>query len=189
MFKDEQELRWDSPPETIANRKWRMSEASPFSGNVAFVLYNCSSDEQVPYRVQLLHNEKPIVFPSCNEMYCPLEKLKTLFADSLKCDFKDMCGTGAATDKLSESEPAHSSQRTPTSGLLILTGLTSFAFGMVGAAIVSAFYWRSKVGNSSFWPTNNRGDKKYDLLHMRSDEESSDGEGNGNNSSADEDDS
>ncbi len=42
LFHEQEPLRWDSSNETIANRKWRTSQISPFAANIAWIMYNCS---------------------------------------------------------------------------------------------------------------------------------------------------
>lgn len=85
-------------------RKWKATRIAPFASNIAFLLYKCSSanetssyqqqQQQPPvYRVKLLHNEEEFYFPGCNEMYCPLDRVKELYSEYLgdKCNFEKIC--------------------------------------------------------------------------------------------------
>ena len=44
LFKDSEMLHWNSSRSVLDNRLWRDSQLSPFAGNVAFVLYNCTGN-------------------------------------------------------------------------------------------------------------------------------------------------
>jgi multiple inositol-polyphosphate phosphatase/2,3-bisphosphoglycerate 3-phosphatase len=62
------------------NRKWKTSQISPFSGNIAMLLYNCSDG----YKVKLVQNEVESYFPPCGDtLYCPLATLKEFYQSSI----------------------------------------------------------------------------------------------------------
>jgi len=88
LFKEDPNvMRWDAPQEQIDNRKFRSSLFSPFAGNVAFVLSNCSHGPTV----QVLSNELPLIIPGCPSIECPYSTFKSLFAQYLQCDYKSLC--------------------------------------------------------------------------------------------------
>jgi len=66
---------------------------APYATNIMFVLYECTNfSSDVSYVVKLLHNEKELYFPGCNEsLYCPLETLQNLYATQLNYNFTEMC--------------------------------------------------------------------------------------------------
>jgi len=87
LFKDDFVLHWDS--NNLDSRNWRTSKISPFSSNIALVLYNCSGD----YRVKLLHNEMEVPIPGCGSIYCPVKLFQSIFANQLNCNFTSICAT------------------------------------------------------------------------------------------------
>jgi len=98
LFKDNFTLLANSTAEQIANRLWRGSIIAPFVGNVALVLYKCSSmkesQERAKYKwlVKLLHNEQELIIPGCDSVYCLLSTFRRIYNDALtRCDLNAMC--------------------------------------------------------------------------------------------------
>ncbi|CAK4132439.1 unnamed protein product [Aphanomyces euteiches] len=64
----------DEPPLMAStnayDRRFRTSELSPFSGNLAFVLYACENESK--HMVQVVLNEKQVESPGLGCIYCPL---------------------------------------------------------------------------------------------------------------------
>uniref|UniRef100_T1I420 2,3-bisphosphoglycerate 3-phosphatase n=1 Tax=Rhodnius prolixus TaxID=13249 RepID=T1I420_RHOPR len=89
LYKDEYKLTHNVQVKQRDNRKWKISKVDTFSSNVIFVLYRCGDD----LKVLLLHQERIIKFPGCNEgEMCSLKKLEELFNKSLiDCDFQNIC--------------------------------------------------------------------------------------------------
>lgn len=81
-------MMWDATIEQIRQRTWRTSTLSCFSANLLFVLYNCTGI----YYVKVLHNEKAVTLPGCdNQLYCPLEQFKLLLKPYYGCNFTAVC--------------------------------------------------------------------------------------------------
>lgn len=82
--------------EALRDRDWRSSYITPFSANVFFVFYRCGDDSPV---VKLLVNEKEYRFPGCDELYCPVDKVRHLLDQHLtQCNFHGLCGHPAVTE-------------------------------------------------------------------------------------------
>jgi multiple inositol-polyphosphate phosphatase/2,3-bisphosphoglycerate 3-phosphatase len=94
LFKDPFSLKWNTSQKNFSQRKWRNSQMSSFSSNIAFVLYKCESD----YKVEVLHNEKQISFEECNnQIFCPYDQFKKLLSFVNDCNFNMMCGSNIDT--------------------------------------------------------------------------------------------
>jgi len=87
LYTDTQALQWNSSPEFIAGRHWNSSWISPFAANVMFVLYECDNNGHVQHYVKALHNEREIVIPGCDDIYCEWREFKEIFASYFNCDF------------------------------------------------------------------------------------------------------
>ena len=118
LYNDSLPLRADNY-KRHANRTFRVSDIVPMSGNVAFVLYDCSSrraingsgkgrvcqkcgggkkDATFPganMKVQLLVNEAAVSMPACGgEMYCSVEQFLSYYSHIKdNCDFDAVCST------------------------------------------------------------------------------------------------
>jgi len=95
LFKDSKPMTWDSSDTVIENRQWKTSHVSPMSANVAFLLYKCADG----YRVRLQHNEEEHMFPGCDEVFCPYDKVVELYHHVLdeRCAFNERCGNNLLT--------------------------------------------------------------------------------------------
>lgn len=92
------------------NRQFRTSTISPFSSNIAFVLYYCDPDH-VPrkedysshlnlppsydrYMIQLLFKEIPMKFPFTEYDLARYEDVKRYYKKFNQfCDYKEICGS------------------------------------------------------------------------------------------------
>jgi multiple inositol-polyphosphate phosphatase/2,3-bisphosphoglycerate 3-phosphatase len=96
LYRDDAPLRANSSLECIQNRKWRTSVISPYAANLAFILYECNSTSTAnasQYLVKLIHNEKEMFIPGCeNNIYCPYTTFKSKYLSALDCDFEKLCG-------------------------------------------------------------------------------------------------
>eukprot|EP01105_Mastigella_eilhardi_P006865 TRINITY_DN18375_c0_g1_i1.p1 TRINITY_DN18375_c0_g1~~TRINITY_DN18375_c0_g1_i1.p1 ORF type:complete len:451 (-),score=102.23 TRINITY_DN18375_c0_g1_i1:83-1399(-) len=92
LNEDSEPLLASSPPDVIANRKWRDSAIAPFATNTALLLYNCTGTASV----RLLVNEKDVKLPGCEAFYtaqdyCPYDNFKALFAGKLRLTLAQLC--------------------------------------------------------------------------------------------------
>ncbi|XP_077302918.1 multiple inositol polyphosphate phosphatase 2 isoform X2 [Arctopsyche grandis] len=70
------------------NRSWRTSYIDSFASNIGFILYRCGDVD----KVLVLHQERPVRLPECEEELCPLVTILKARKESLiKCDIKKMC--------------------------------------------------------------------------------------------------
>ncbi len=98
LHQDDQPFLANSSATFIQNRKLRTSQMSPFAANIAFEIYTCSEDATKPIlstnsvsKVRLLFNEKPMLIPGCNDLYCSWTRFQELLKDKINCDFKQIC--------------------------------------------------------------------------------------------------
>ncbi|XP_059317939.1 uncharacterized protein LOC132068387 isoform X1 [Lycium ferocissimum] len=91
LIQREQALQF--PPKPPNKRNWRGSIVTPFAGNNMLVLYSCGSNNSSKYFVKVLHNERPIPIPGCNNSdSCPFEVFKErIAAPHLKHDYNALC--------------------------------------------------------------------------------------------------
>ncbi|XP_044732086.1 multiple inositol polyphosphate phosphatase 1-like isoform X2 [Chrysoperla carnea] len=72
---------------------WRISEISPFAGNLAAVMYECTSSR---YKVMFFLNEKPIEHSDCQVGLCDWEILQRRLNRIIEnCNY-DFCATGVS---------------------------------------------------------------------------------------------
>jgi multiple inositol-polyphosphate phosphatase/2,3-bisphosphoglycerate 3-phosphatase len=135
LFRDDSPLKADWNSTQINGRKWRTSDISPFAANVAFVLYNCSSNPE-KYRVKLIHNENEVQIPGCSDMYCPWNQVKTIYQNSVNtCDFDSICGIKNETVICPPMEPPHCSNSHAGEAALIITLIFIAAVFIVGGVV------------------------------------------------------
>ncbi len=87
LYTDSQPLQYNSPPNFIASRNWNASWISPFAANVMFVLYECEKNGDTRYYVKTLHNERELVVPGCDDVYCEWSAFTKLFSGYFNCEF------------------------------------------------------------------------------------------------------
>lgn len=97
LFKDDQPLR-ASNRLAMENRKFKTSDISPYSANVAFVLYACDdlshsvTDASRTFMIQLQVNEKPMNIPGCDSLMCPYEQARKVYSNLIdRCDIENVC--------------------------------------------------------------------------------------------------
>lgn len=73
LYKDDFSLFLNNPKD----RRWKMSNISPFSNNIIIFLTYCS--EKSSYELWFYHNEKQIKIPACKNQWCTIEEFETLF--------------------------------------------------------------------------------------------------------------
>ncbi len=76
----------------MEQRQFRGSSLAPFTGNLAFVLYECQQNE---YKIQFYSNERLIKIPCCkSKVDCPFEMFESCYQKiSDNCDLNEMCKT------------------------------------------------------------------------------------------------
>ncbi|KAF2296298.1 hypothetical protein GH714_037298 [Hevea brasiliensis] len=111
-LKIQREQPLELPPRPPHSRNWWGSMVAPFAGNNLLVLHSCPANPSSKYFIQVLHNERPITMPGCNNSdFCPFEEFKEMIvAPHLKHDYNTIC-----TKKLEQPE-----QKFETSKLLLL---------------------------------------------------------------------
>ncbi|XP_065494908.1 multiple inositol polyphosphate phosphatase 1 [Caloenas nicobarica] len=93
FFKDDEPLKANNYIRQM-HRKFRSGRIVPYAANLVFVLYHCdhvkTSEEE--YQVQMLLNEKPLVFLHSNETVSTYADLRGYYKDILEnCHFKEEC--------------------------------------------------------------------------------------------------
>ncbi|XP_030309078.1 multiple inositol polyphosphate phosphatase 1 [Calypte anna] len=93
FFKDEEPLRANNYVRQM-HRKFRSGRIVPYAANLVFVLYHCDQvkTSKEEYQVQMLLNEKMLVFHHSNETISTYMDLKDYYKDILEnCHFKEEC--------------------------------------------------------------------------------------------------
>ncbi|XP_028651253.1 multiple inositol polyphosphate phosphatase 1b [Erpetoichthys calabaricus] len=100
----------DSTPLTADNfaqqkeRLFRTSFIVPYASNLVFILYHCEQS----YRVQLLLNEKPLLFPNLDDPAPLYSDVKNLYKDLLEgCDFAQECHLPVKPKIITEEKFGH----------------------------------------------------------------------------------
>ena len=82
--------KWDS-----RSQDWRSSLISPFSANIQFILYNCSSSGNsgsgIDYRLLSLLQESPVTVRGCDSELCPLDQFLARYRSAEQCNLKKIC--------------------------------------------------------------------------------------------------
>lgn len=74
------------------DRKWRSSVISPFSANMAFVLYRCEkAGRQVKHKVLATVTERPVKLAGCKDTRCSVDKFFAAYNDMKNCDLNEIC--------------------------------------------------------------------------------------------------
>lgn len=86
----------------MTKRQFRTSKISPYSANIAFVLFACAEPGRIhdyddknisAYVLKILVNEKPVIIPACNKEQCVYEDVKKYYHDLVDhCNHEAMCG-------------------------------------------------------------------------------------------------
>ncbi|XP_031410422.1 multiple inositol polyphosphate phosphatase 1 [Meleagris gallopavo] len=106
FFKDAEPLRANNYVRQ-AHRKFRSGRIVPYAANLVFVLYHCdqAKTSKEEYQVQMLLNEKLLLFHHSNETISTYADLKSYYKDILQnCHFEEECElpkfNGTVTDEL-----------------------------------------------------------------------------------------
>jgi len=150
FYKDNYTLTADLTQEQINNRIWTTSKVSPFASNMAFVLYQCGNNE---YRVKITLNEVEFTFPGCDEIYCPYDKFKSIYANALSFNFTAECAISNNNNNNNSDNINGSSDDDTGRTVSLLTFAVSIIATIFGCALVASvvfiFYIR-KVGGHSY---------------------------------------
>eukprot|EP00009_Paramoeba_aestuarina_P004819 CAMPEP_0201510548 /NCGR_PEP_ID=MMETSP0161_2-20130828/3190_1 /ASSEMBLY_ACC=CAM_ASM_000251 /TAXON_ID=180227 /ORGANISM="Neoparamoeba aestuarina, Strain SoJaBio B1-5/56/2" /LENGTH=428 /DNA_ID=CAMNT_0047905737 /DNA_START=169 /DNA_END=1452 /DNA_ORIENTATION=- len=70
-------MRADTPPQKRNEREWKTSILTPYAANLNFAVYLCDEEGEGGGEtvVKVLHNEKEMVLPCCEDVYCPFETM------------------------------------------------------------------------------------------------------------------
>ncbi|NXN66482.1 MINP1 phosphatase, partial [Himantopus himantopus] len=93
FFKDDEPLRANNYVRQT-HRKFRSGRIVPYAANLVFVLYHCDQvkTSKEEYQVQMLLNEKLMLFHHTNETISTYADLKDYYKDILEnCHFKEEC--------------------------------------------------------------------------------------------------
>ncbi|KAJ1970298.1 hypothetical protein IWQ62_000025 [Dispira parvispora] len=97
---DEQgDMSGDVPLDHIRNRTFQSSRMVPFSANIAFELYQCSTnDPSAPksrYQIRVMRNEEPVVpnHTACDQVtgICQLDQMRWDSSGAQQCDLPKVC--------------------------------------------------------------------------------------------------
>ncbi|KAM6390765.1 multiple inositol polyphosphate phosphatase 1 isoform 1-T1 [Pluvialis apricaria] len=93
FFKDDEPLRANNYVRQM-HRKFRSGRIVPYAANLVFVLYHCDQvkTSKEEYQVQMLLNEKLMLFHHSNDTISTYADLKDYYKDILEnCHFKEEC--------------------------------------------------------------------------------------------------
>lgn len=98
-------LKDDEPPRAdnyyrMHSRKYKSSEAVPFSANFAAIKYECPNDKHDKNKVMFVLNQKPLKMNWCNGRFCNLSDLKKMYNSRFTpehCE-QNFCVTDNKTD-------------------------------------------------------------------------------------------
>lgn len=101
-FKDEDTLRADNY-KMMFNRKWRLSEMTPFAANLAVVKYECPNDAKQE-KIKFMLNEEPLLFEWCDNGVCDFSEFKARYNKFIEADCNGFfCSNSSNILKLSIS--------------------------------------------------------------------------------------
>lgn len=100
MFKDDESFSESAIAELERSlkapkrRNWRISLISPFSGNIAFILYRCQKPgkEDVKFKILSAVTEHPVKLGGCGDTDCSSEKFFKTYEPLRTCDLDKICG-------------------------------------------------------------------------------------------------
>ncbi|KAK3889555.1 hypothetical protein Pcinc_006448 [Petrolisthes cinctipes] len=92
LFRPAQHLRHDNF-KSMKDRVWRTSFVSPFSANLAFVLYRCGDGKEENHKVGVFFEGQPTPLPDvCRGVTCRWEELRPWLAEQhATCDLGKLC--------------------------------------------------------------------------------------------------
>lgn len=93
LYRDKVPLYANATEHLLHDRKFRLSDITPFAANYYIELYSCgdTSDNQ-KHLVRFLLNEREEVVTGCPSVFCPLDTFVGALGDGVGCDFAAMCG-------------------------------------------------------------------------------------------------
>lgn len=123
VLKDDEPIRADNY-NRMHSRKYKSSEAVPFSANFAAIKYECPNDKHDKDKVLFVLNQKPLKMNWCTGRFCNLSDLKKMYNDGFKpehCE-KNFCVTDTqlSSGVISRMEPLRSGLNIALGLLLVL---------------------------------------------------------------------
>lgn len=99
LFKDDESFSerrisdFERDLRTPKRRDWRSSVITPFSANLAFVLYRCpgSSNKSPKFKVLAAVTEQPVKLGGCGNTDCSSERFFKAYAKLRDCDLNKIC--------------------------------------------------------------------------------------------------
>lgn len=161
LYKTEpSKMRWDMTIDEIRNRSWRGSVVGPFSSNLVFILYNCGNS----YLVKLLHNEKEIIIPGCEGIYCQYETFRQILKPYYNCSFNDLCALHVNTEMCSDNIQSMTAQQ--LFDCHFVTIICSTVFGLLGFIGFGFLLGYVTLSFTTFKTQTNGIAKETDLLNV-----------------------
>jgi multiple inositol-polyphosphate phosphatase / 2,3-bisphosphoglycerate 3-phosphatase len=142
VYRDATPLLASWTQEQRQSRQWRTSVISPFAGNYAFVLLNCSGRAMV----ELRHNEVPLEWPTafgCDGSRCELSVLMDAYATPLTCPFEKYCSNASPPAPAATSSSPARPVAVVSVAMLIVISLVTLVVGLVGGAFAVTM-WRRR---------------------------------------------
>lgn len=91
LYHDSQPLRADNYA-AMKNRMFYESKTTPFSANIAFILYNCGGNEGENYLLKMMVNNQPVTIPGCDSDFCPYLKVRSIYRNYIEnCKWRELC--------------------------------------------------------------------------------------------------
>jgi hypothetical protein len=85
--KDENNFNMNNILEENFNRKYRVTQIDPMNSNIAFVLYSCSANQNLPpYTLRAFSNENLVKVDGCDSVNCDLDQFLSFYGE-----FKNRC--------------------------------------------------------------------------------------------------
>lgn len=77
----------NSSDQEIEDRQFKLSNFGYFANNIAIQLLS-KEDE---FYVRILDNEKPVLLPGCQNIYCPVDQFRKVMEPKTQCNFIEYC--------------------------------------------------------------------------------------------------
>ncbi|CAC5377471.1 MINPP1 [Mytilus coruscus] len=91
LYHDGQPLRADNFG-AMKNRMFYGSKITPFSANIAFILYNCGGNGKENYLLKMMVNNLPVTIPGCDSDFCPYLKVRSIYRNYIEnCKWRELC--------------------------------------------------------------------------------------------------
>ena len=110
------------------------------------MLYNCTGedDPHMSFKIKTLVNEKEMTLPGCESLYCPLERVKQIYAQYLGCDFNSLCGVLPCPSPAEDSSDGWSLSGNETIIVIVTAAAGGILIGMCLLAAVLLLIRRLK---------------------------------------------